>query len=71
MVDTNFEISSFINALTENNNLTSSNTIIIGVLTESPYAEFMGDVNSIYCRNVTVWVEGCLYNSHTDPYMPL
>lgn len=47
------------------------NTLIVGTLAESPYAEFMGDINNIYCKDTVLPVEGCLYNSHADPYMPL
>ena len=50
--------------------ITDKNTIIIGVLGESPYAEFMGDINSKYCLNTTEFVEGCLYNFHLNDYMP-
>ena len=49
----------------------SKNTLIVGTLAESPYAEFMGDINNSYCKDTTLPVEGCLYNSHADPYMPL
>lgn len=31
--------------------ITSDNTLIIGVLSENPYAEYMGDVNCMYCYN--------------------
>ena len=37
-----------------------NNTVIIGVLAESPYAEFMGDINNEYCANKTYIVEGCM-----------
>lgn len=49
----------------------SQNTLIVGTLAESPYAEFMGDINNSYCKDTILPVEGCLYNSHADPYMPL
>ena len=50
--------------------MTESNTVIVGVIGESPYAEFMGDVNSKFCIGTTKFVEGCLYNSHINEYMP-
>jgi hypothetical protein len=50
--------------------MTKDNTVILGVLAESPYAEFMGDINSVYCKETTEFVEGCLYNSHANDYMP-
>lgn len=51
--------------------MTAKNTIIIGVFGESPYAEFMGEVNSEYCKGTTGYVEGCGYNSHINEYMPI
>jgi beta-glucosidase len=43
--------------------LTSEDTVIIGVLSEVPYAEFMGDINNPACKNnIDVFTEGCLYN---------
>lgn len=53
------------------NVMTAENTIIIGALSESPYAEFMGDVNTKYCRGTTEFVDGCLYNLHASVYQPL
>ena len=51
--------------------MNSENTIILGVLAESPYAEFMGDINSVYCyAQAENTDDGCLYNSHINPYMP-
>jgi len=48
--------------------MNSGNTIIIGVLAESPYAEYMGDINNNFCKgNATV---GCLYNAHANEYLP-
>lgn len=35
--------------LREIDGMTEQNTVIIGVLAENPYAEFMGDVNNWYC----------------------
>lgn len=48
--------------------MTAENTVIIGALSESPYAEFMGDVNTKYCRGTVEFVDGCLYNLHASPY---
>lgn len=50
--------------------MTAANTVIIGVFGESPYAEFMGEINSEYCIGTTKYVEGCGYNSHINEYMP-
>ncbi|MFI0435025.1 MAG: glycoside hydrolase family 3 N-terminal domain-containing protein [Parachlamydiaceae bacterium] len=47
------------------------NTIMVGVLAEPPYAEFMGDINSPFCVNSTDCQHGCLYNNHLNPYLPL
>lgn len=52
------------------NDMNSQNTIVIGVLAERPYAEFMGDINSPYCTNSTDASDGCLYNLHLNPYLP-
>ena len=30
-----------------------TNTLIIGVLAESPYAEWMGDINNPFCQSAT------------------
>ena len=50
--------------------MNEENTIIIGVLAENPYAEFMGDINTELCKNTTTEIEGCLYNIHLNSYMP-
>jgi len=50
--------------------MNSQNTVIIGTLGESPYAEFMGDINNEYCKGTTKFVEGCLYNMHINEYSP-
>lgn len=50
--------------------MNSYNTVIVGVIGEPPYSEFMGDVNVPYCYNTTVRVNGCLYNNHSNRYMP-
>ena len=43
--------------------LTPQNTVIIGVLAENPYAEFMGDVASPFCRSSEpMSTAGCLYH---------
>lgn len=46
------------------------NTLIIYVTSESPYAEWMGDINNPFCWDTTEWVEGCIYNAHANTYMP-
>ncbi len=52
----------FLDALSELD-LTSENTVIIGVLSEVPYAEFMGDINNPACKhNIDDFTNGCLYN---------
>lgn len=48
----------------------AENSVIVGVLAEPPYAEFMGDVACPFCFNSTTDV-GCLYNYHLNPYLPL
>lgn len=48
--------------------MNSDNTLIIQVLSEPPYAEGMGDVNNPFCFNGKT--EGCMYNSHQNPYLP-
>lgn len=48
----------------------AKNSVIVGVLAEPPYAEFMGDVACPFCFNSTTNV-GCLYNYHLNPYLPL
>lgn len=50
--------------------MTKENTVIIGAVAESPYAEFMGDVNNKFCYGTTEYVEGCIYNAHINEYMP-
>ncbi|MCC6712129.1 MAG: glycoside hydrolase family 3 C-terminal domain-containing protein [Candidatus Dadabacteria bacterium] len=43
--------------------LTGGDTIIIGVLSEVPYAEFMGDINNPACENnIDDFQNGCLFN---------
>lgn len=49
-------------------NMNSKNTIIIGVLGESPYAESAGDVNIPYCKS-TFGGSGCRYDG-SNPYLP-
>lgn len=44
--------------------MNKDNTVIVGILAESPYAEFMGEINSKYCKDTTASIEGCLYNAH-------
>lgn len=47
------------------------NTLIVATLAESPYSEFMGDVNISYCRNNDHDAQnGCLYNNHYNAYAP-
>ncbi|CAD8172306.1 unnamed protein product [Paramecium pentaurelia] len=43
-----------------------ANTIVIHVLAENPYAEYMGDINCKYCQ--TKDKKGCLYNQHDNLY---
>jgi beta-glucosidase len=47
------------------------NTLLITTLAESPYAEFMGDVNISYCQNNdSDCRNGCMYNLHQNAYTP-
>jgi len=54
----------------------SNNTVIINVISENPYAEFMGDRNNPYCQPNLHRTDGCLYNlqnlTHNgmNPYAP-
>lgn len=53
-------------------NMTSRNTLIIGVIGEPPYAETLGDRNIPYCQNITdenATNTGCLYDSQANPYV--
>ncbi|CAD8177453.1 unnamed protein product [Paramecium octaurelia] len=43
-----------------------ANTIVIHVLAENPYAEYMGDVNCKYCQSQNQ--KGCLYNQRDNVY---
>lgn len=45
-----------------------TNTLILGVVGESPYAEFSGDAGVPYCEQEGA--EGCLYTSIFNPYLP-
>ena len=48
-----------------------SNTIILGVLGEVPYAEFKGDVGVPYCTNSSHFEnKGCLYYNALNFYTP-
>jgi len=51
-------------------NMHANNTIIIGVLGESPYAEVMGDVAIPYCKGSILGGDGCLYDPDLNPYLP-
>ena len=54
--------------------MNADNTLIIGVVSEVPYSEFMGDRNNPYCQNLGKYNgEGCKYNDSfkSDPYLPL
>ena len=48
----------------------ANNTVIIGVLGESPYAETSGDVGIPYCKTTVLSGDGCLYNPDLNPYLP-
>jgi len=54
--------------------LSADDTVIIGVLSEPPYAEFMGDINNPACKNnIDDFQNGCLYNLQQfklNPYLP-
>jgi beta-glucosidase len=50
--------------------MNSKNTIIIGVLAESPYSESAGDVGIPYCTGSTITGgDGCRYDG-SNPYLP-
>lgn len=46
----------------------AENTVVIHVLSESPYAEFAGDIDCVYCYKETSQ-EGCLYNAKVNEYL--
>ena len=46
--------------------MTAANTVVMGVLAESPYAEMMGDIANPMCKGG----EGCMYWGGGNPYMP-
>ncbi|WP_299008364.1 hypothetical protein [uncultured Shewanella sp.] len=54
--------------------MTADNTLILGVIGKSPFAEFMGDVSTPYCTENTAdsdgYIEGCLYSLIITPYVP-
>lgn len=51
--------------------MTPSNTVILAVLGEPPYAEFKGDIGIPYCVNQSILGGvGCLYNNIGHPYLP-
>lgn len=50
--------------------MNANNTVIIGVVGESPFAEFVGDVNIPYCKGGPLAGDGCLYNNVESPYLP-
>ena len=58
-----------ITALTD---MDATNTLIIGVISENPYAEWMGDINNPFCQDPNAYDEyGCMYiNSWLNPYLP-
>lgn len=65
------ESSEFLDLLKSEDDISSDNTLIIVTLAESPYAEYMGDVNISYCKEgLDESDSGCLYNHHLNPYMP-
>ncbi|WP_299010320.1 glycoside hydrolase family 3 N-terminal domain-containing protein [uncultured Shewanella sp.] len=49
--------------------MTASNTLIIGVLAEYPYSEFMGDVSNPYCAAGLDSTEGCLFSLNLNAYL--
>ena len=49
-------------------NMTSKNTLILGVFGEEPYAESEGDVNIPYCQSGDP--QFCLYQPILNPYVP-
>ena len=51
--------------------MTASNTVILSVLGEMPFAEMAGDVGIPYCQNRDIYDnKGCLYWSGLNPYVP-
>jgi len=62
----------FLNELkTLRKSMNANNTIILGVIGESPFAEVAGDVGIPYCKNTSVLGgDGCLYDYSFNPYLP-
>ena len=50
--------------------MNSTNTLIIGVIAESPYSEYEGDVNNPFCPENGGYAVGCLYSYGGNAYMP-
>ena len=50
--------------------MNSSNTVILSVLGEMPFAEMKGDVGVPYCTNKPLYYVGCLYGNAYNPYTP-
>ncbi len=48
----------------------ANNTLIIGVVGQSPFAESNGDVGVPYCKDNILGGDGCLYDSTLNPYLP-
>ncbi len=51
-------------------NMDHSNTLILAVVGESPYAEFVGDVNTPYCQKSVFPSDSCLYDNTLNAYAP-
>ncbi len=56
--------------LAAHSDIHAENSVIIGVLAEPPYAEFMGDIANPSCIDCTHSEQGCLYHLHLNPYLP-
>jgi beta-glucosidase len=52
--------------------MTKDNTIVIGVIAESPYAEMCGDIANPFCEDESAYNEdGCMYpGKKKNPYVP-
>jgi hypothetical protein len=51
--------------------MNAKNTLILGVVGETTYAEFKGDIGVPYCINQTILGGiGCLYDNIGHPYLP-
>ena len=64
------ERNSFLSKLAALNGEADKRVLVIGVLAENPYSEWMGEINNPFCWGTSSYAEGCIYNVHANMYMP-